>query len=88
MAVKVGGAVMPPHGPSLSQRSLGLINRGMCPAFPSSIALRSRGFDGPTRRHEIGHKFDFSCFRQLRVSEPPKSPANDEISSVRRDRML
>ncbi len=35
----------------------------MSAAFRISIALRSRGFDSPTRIHEIGHKYGFSCFR-------------------------
>ncbi len=64
------------------------LSTAACASFSASASSRARGSDISSRGHEIGHQLGLSRFRQLRVSEPPKTSANDEISSVRCDRML
>lgn len=88
VSVEIGSTVRPPDRAALAEGALGVVDSAMGGCFGIAIGGRLGVADGSPRRHQALDQLRLFPLAQMRIRHPPQPSADDEVSTVQRDRMF
>ena len=87
-AVKVWLTICPPDRSPFAKRSLCLVDQCACDLLGICVTGLQGSTDLPAGQHELINQFLPQVFGKMWITHSPETPRYDEISTVRRNRIL